>query len=81
MSFCAKYFLGCLLHLLPPLWCSVVFLQITPCFLVLKLEIQKNIFLWMRQQGLISKQTERNKMYNMAFICSVLCIIIATNNF
>ena len=26
-----------------PLWCSVVFLQITPCCLVLNLEIQKNI--------------------------------------
>ena len=49
------------IHLIPRwplLWCSVVFRQITPSCLVLKLEIQKNIFPWTRQQGSICKKTK-----------------------
>ena len=40
------------------LWCSFVFLQITPCYLVLKLKIEKNIPLERGSRGLICKKTK-----------------------
>ena len=39
-----------------------VYLQISPCCLVLKLKIQKNIFPLTRQQGLICKLRKNTKM-------------------
>ena len=49
-------------------------MQISPCCLVLKLEIQKNIFPWTRQQGLICTVNKRilkwrpfwNKVYGVS---------------
>ena len=52
-----------------------VYVQISPCYLVLKLEMQKNIFLWTRTQGLMQVNKRILKLFTNGRLI-IVCLLV-----